>query len=635
MPSRIPPLLLCLLGMLLAPGMALRAQPPTLLPTAAEEPIMPPLAVFENAFEPEPTISDDFGFGQRFALDGDTMIIAATGDNAGKGAAYIFVREGSGWVQQARLTASDGVFGDQFGASVAISGDTAVVGAPMKQIGAKLEVGQTYVFTRQGGTWTQQAILSLTGPQYYNRFGRAVAIDGDTIAIAETYMTQGVNIFTRSGTSWTFQRRITPPVTFSTFASGLVLRGTLLLWSALNEFGTGWIYVYEGSGASWTEQVVIPIPTGSVGGCQTFDNFGLSLALDGTTLAVGATGADCTVGGQLVTDHGAVLLYTLPNAAPHTALTSPDGSIKGIGRSLALAGDLLVTGGTTSTDYPGILFQRQGRVWTRAREFEPAGADTTFNFAEAVGIHNGKILANAYVRLPGNVQKRQIQTFYLVDKIDLAVQQSFSPVQVYQLQFLSVNMQVINHSPVPVPGVMFAAAFAPQLAFVGDAHSPGITCAPPDSNPDHLLLCNLGTIQPNTTLTVTADLRAQNPGPIYSVLSAAADAAETDTGNNTSTITGQVYLLLPGDAPYRNYVPGTNANLHWSAVTWATGYEIQIDRTATFPQPLLYQTYSGSETGITIPFTDAGLYFWRVRALKPGGAGLWSSAESLVIGEGQ
>ena len=91
------------------------------------------------------------------AVSGDTVVVGAENKNNGQGAAYVFVRNGTVWNQQQKLTASDGAFTDFFGCSVAVDGDTALVGANDKKIGSQ---GAAYVFVRSGTTWSQQQELT-------------------------------------------------------------------------------------------------------------------------------------------------------------------------------------------------------------------------------------------------------------------------------------------------------------------------------------------------------------------------------------------------------------------------------------------------------------------------------------------
>ena len=124
-------------------------------------------------------------FGGHVALDGDIAVIGARHDDdkgVDSGSAYVFTRSGTAWSQQAKLTASDGAAGDEFGYSVAISGDTAVIGAPRDDDKSD-DSGSAYVFTRSGSTWSQQAKLEATDGAAGDVFGISVAISGDTVVI--------------------------------------------------------------------------------------------------------------------------------------------------------------------------------------------------------------------------------------------------------------------------------------------------------------------------------------------------------------------------------------------------------------------------------------------------------------------
>src|SRR5207253_708201 len=111
------------------------------------------------------------------------------------GAAYVFVRNGTNWTQQAYLKASNSDREDFFGSSVAISGDTIVVGAPYEDSSASgvngdqgnynfgVEFGAAYVFVRNGTTWSQQAYLKASNPDVNDSFGYSVAICSNTVVV--------------------------------------------------------------------------------------------------------------------------------------------------------------------------------------------------------------------------------------------------------------------------------------------------------------------------------------------------------------------------------------------------------------------------------------------------------------------
>ena len=138
------------------------------------------------------------------------------GANADQGSAYIFARVNGSWNQQAQLTATVGAANDRFGGSVAVNGDTVIVGAPQNDVGANADQGSAYVFTRSGTTWTQQQQLNSTGGAANDNFGGSVGISGDTVIVGAYLNTVGANtnqgsayIFIRNNTTWTQQQRLT------------------------------------------------------------------------------------------------------------------------------------------------------------------------------------------------------------------------------------------------------------------------------------------------------------------------------------------------------------------------------------------------------------------------------------------
>jgi hypothetical protein len=126
-------------------------------------------------------------FGVRAAVFGDTALIGArftddSGDNSGS--AYVFTRAGAIWSQQAKLTAEDGAAGDNFGYSVSISGDSALVGAQSDDNNINgVDSGSAYLFTRSGTTWSQYAKLTAADGSAGDQFGGRVAMSGNTAII--------------------------------------------------------------------------------------------------------------------------------------------------------------------------------------------------------------------------------------------------------------------------------------------------------------------------------------------------------------------------------------------------------------------------------------------------------------------
>lgn len=241
---------------------------------------------------------DRAGFGTSVSISGDTLIVGAHMDDAvgfeAIGAAYVFIRSGGIWTQQAKLTASDGLDGDNFGYSVCIAGDTVVVGS-LYDVVAGIASGSAYVFTRTGGVWTQQAKLTAVGAASGDLFGVAVSVAGDTIVVGDMLDDDGgpdsgsAYVFTRSGGVWTQQAKLTASDAATTdfFGASVCISGSRVVvgsWSD-NDAGTdsGSVYVFTRSGGVWTQSQKLAASDGAAS-----DQFGRAVGLAGSTLIIGA-----------------------------------------------------------------------------------------------------------------------------------------------------------------------------------------------------------------------------------------------------------------------------------------------------------------------------------------------------------
>ena len=178
------------------------------------------LAANVHAAEVKITASDgaaDDWFGCSVAISGDYAVVGASGDDdvAGidSGSAYIFKRDGTTWTEQAKITASDGAAYEYFGLSVAISGDYAVVGVPDDY---DCDSGSAYIFKRDGTTWIEQAKINASDGATEDGFGVSVAISGDyaVVGAGGDDDVAGIDsgsayIFKRDGTAWIEQAKIT------------------------------------------------------------------------------------------------------------------------------------------------------------------------------------------------------------------------------------------------------------------------------------------------------------------------------------------------------------------------------------------------------------------------------------------
>src|SRR5688500_271141 len=229
-------------------------------------------------------------FGNTVAINGNTMVVGARFDGttaSQAGAAFVYVLSGGTWTQQAKLLANDGAASDKFGQSVAISEDTIVIGA--YQANAPLSNGgAAYVFVRNGTTWTQQQKLTASDGTADDEFGISVAIAGETIVVGAHFADLPSNasagsayVFKRSGTFWTQVQKLIPAggvVLGDLFGESVAMSGGKLAVGSsgadVPETAAGSVYVFVESGGLYTQQQKISIPDGTNG-----DNFGFSVAV--------------------------------------------------------------------------------------------------------------------------------------------------------------------------------------------------------------------------------------------------------------------------------------------------------------------------------------------------------------------
>ncbi|XOF33123.1 MAG: FG-GAP repeat protein [Candidatus Electrothrix sp. YB6] len=238
---------------------------------------------------PEDGAAGDY-FGNSVSVSGDTVVIGACGicelyehndKSSGFGSVYVFVRSGDVWMQQAKLVPEDGAAGDNFGSSVSVSGDTAVIGAWADDDQGESS-GSAYVFVRSGNIWTQQDKLLPEDGAVGDWFGGSVSVSGDMAVIgASRDDDQGESsgsayVFVRSGNIWTQQDRFVPGdgAAWDKFGGSVSVSGDTAVIGA-----SGSAYIFVRSGDIWTEQAKL-VAAG--------DNFGNSVSVSGDTAVIGA-----------------------------------------------------------------------------------------------------------------------------------------------------------------------------------------------------------------------------------------------------------------------------------------------------------------------------------------------------------
>ncbi|MFN2500688.1 MAG: carboxypeptidase regulatory-like domain-containing protein [Pyrinomonadaceae bacterium] len=376
------------------------------------------------------TADDRLGFS--VAISGDTAIVGAFGDDIGtnvdQGSAYIFVRNGTTWTQQAQLTAADGAGSDFFGISVAISGDTAVVGADSDDVAGSFNQGSAYVFVRNGTTWTQQAQLNMPAGAANDFFGGNVAISGDTAVVGADSDDVGANrdqgsafVFVRTGTTWALQSQLNAVggAADDQFGSSVAISGDSVIVGAFaDDVGTngqqGSAYVFLRSGTTWTQQAQLNAGDGFAN-----DFFGIAVAIDGETAVVGADGDD--VGTNV--DQGSAYVFLRSGTAwtQQARLNGADGSANDFfGSAVAISGDRAVVGadgddvGSVVDQGSAYAFLRTGSTWAQQAQLVATGGASGDGFGSDVTISGVTAIVGAFGDdVAGNVDQGSAAVFVI------------------------------------------------------------------------------------------------------------------------------------------------------------------------------------------------------------------------------
>jgi len=437
--------------------------------------------IAQNAYLKASNTGEEDGFGHSVAVSGDTVVVGApledsdaTGvngnqdttniDSIDSGAACVFVRQGGTWTQQAYLKASNQLGSIQFGFSVAVSGDTVVVGAPEEYSNATgvngdqdnvdaWSSGAAYVFVRQGGTWTQQAYLKASNTEAGDTFGTAVAISGDTVVVGapfESSNATGVNndqqnndqtdsgaayVFVRQGGTWTQQAYLKASNTEAGdfFGARVAISGDTAVVGAFLEDSnanvidgdqdnndaedSGAAYVFVRQGGTWTQQAYLKASNAEQG-----DNFGISVAISGETVVVGADGEDSNAIGvngnpnnNTATNSGAAYVFVRQGgiwSQQAYLKASNTGAFDNFGNSIAISADTVVVGASREDSNANVIdgnqanndaensgaayvFVRQGGIWTQQAYLKASNAEEGDNFGFSVAISGDTVVVGA------------------------------------------------------------------------------------------------------------------------------------------------------------------------------------------------------------------------------------------------
>lgn len=311
-------------------------------------------------------------FGTSVALSGTTAVVGASGwlPSNGDGRAYVFTKTLTGWRQAAELKGSDSAAGDRFGASVAISGTTAVVGAPNH---AK-DAGRAYVFTRTAAGWKQTAELRGFDTVAGDYFGQAVEVSGTTVVVGASghaRLAGRAYVFARTAAGWKQTTELKGPdnVAGDYFGYSVAISGTtIVVGAAAHADQTGMACVFTKTATGWEQAAELDgSDTGAGGGW-----FGESVAISGSSIIVGADNQTSGAG------RAYVFTKTAAGWRQAAKLKGSD-TVAGdqFGGSVTISGPTAVVGAIGHANFAGraYVFARSSIGWEQVAELK--GSDTS------------------------------------------------------------------------------------------------------------------------------------------------------------------------------------------------------------------------------------------------------------------
>ncbi|MEO6391405.1 MAG: FG-GAP-like repeat-containing protein [Pyrinomonadaceae bacterium] len=375
----------------------------------------------------------DDRFGNSVAISGDTVVVGSPlddiGANVDQGSAYIFVRGTNGlWSQQAKLTGTGAAAGDQFGSSVAISGDTVIVGAPIDNVGTNNAQGSVYIFVRSGAVWSQQQKIVASDGGTSDVFGddRCVGISGNTVVVGSAGSEVGDNanegaayVYVRTGTTWSFQQKLTANggAAQDRFGNSVAISGNNIVVGTAEDTVSGnadqgSASIFTRSGTTWTQQQELFASDGA-----TNDLFGSSVDIDtgflnAADVIIGASYD--TVGGRTAQGSAYVFTRSGTNWSQQQKLTASDGEANDhLGNSVAISAGAVILGvddddvGANTDQGAAYIFRRSnGTTWSQRQKLAAFDGLADDNFGRSVALSGDTAVVGAFLDDVGATDQR-------------------------------------------------------------------------------------------------------------------------------------------------------------------------------------------------------------------------------------
>ncbi len=377
--------------------------------------------------------------GKATSIYGNTAVVTAPGEDqaaSGAGAAYVFVKSGASWIEQQKLISNDGTSNDGLGGAIDIYEDTIILGAEYDAPNGTRS-GSAYVFTRSGSTWTQQAKLIPSDGDSNDYFGHSVAVYKDMAIIgAHRDEDAGSNggstyLFTRSGSTWTQQAKILPLDVSAGYYFGkavAVYEDTMFISAERDSTASslaGSVYVFSNIAGTWTQQTKLFASNAS-----SIRLFGSSLSVDRDSLIVGKNDS-------LNGDSAYIFVGSGATWSEQAKIDGPVGSR--FGRQVSISGDKAIIGdewdNTNGSNAGAIyIYSRSGSTWTQDQKYVHSSVMSGDNFGISVDISGNYVLIGsitddeadtdagaAYIYDIGPDPDTTPNQFAFVDQTDVAV----------------------------------------------------------------------------------------------------------------------------------------------------------------------------------------------------------------------
>jgi hypothetical protein len=344
----------------------------------------------------------DDRFGWAVDISGDYAFCGAFADDNLRGAVYVYQRSGSGWTLSGKLLASDVAEGDQFGGSVSVDGEWAIIGAESVDLPGKADAGAAYVFHLQSGVWTEYVKLIPLNASLSLGFGHSVSISGDSVIVARFGSTNlwnsgSADVFHRDGAAWVHQATLagSDMHELDQFGYSAAIYGDYAIVSSrLHDHAgvdaTGGAYIFHRSGSTWTQQAELqPSESG-------FSQFGYQVAIGADVAMVSGFSGPAYIY-QRNGSSWAEKAKIIPDDFPDANMAAVD-----ISTDYAILGHRY-EGHAGASCGAAYVFVPSGDSWVQKRKLVASNAAAEDNFGCAVAVDGEEVLAGALFANPGGV----------------------------------------------------------------------------------------------------------------------------------------------------------------------------------------------------------------------------------------